>query len=89
MDLKEISKIYDMNKERFSSNKEMYDFLMFQMQSHMVEIDDLKIEGNDHYQKEIADLAILAKLLAMCEEVNDDIFCERYKRFKEKIEESK
>ncbi len=88
MDLKEVAEIHNMSKERFSSAKEMYDFLMFQMQSHMIEVDDRKTEGDDHYRKEIADLAILAKLLAMCEDVDDSIFCERYKRFKEKIEES-
>lgn len=88
MDLKQITEIHDMNKERFSSGKELYDFLMFQMQSHMVEVDDRKNNGDDHYRKEIADLAILAKLLAMCEGVDDSVFCERYKRFKEKIDVS-
>ena len=77
-----------MNKERFSSSKEMYDFIMFQMQSHMIEIDDRKTNNDDHYRKEIADLAILGKLLAMCEDVDDSVFCERYKRFKEKILEN-
>jgi hypothetical protein len=89
MDLKQISDIHSMNKERFSSTKEMYEFLMFQMQSHMIEIDDLKNNGDDHYIKEIADLAILGKLLAECEGVDDSVFCERYKKFREKIEENK
>ena len=88
MDLKEIGEIYDMNKEKFSSSKDLYDFLMFQMQSHMIEIDDRKGNGDDHYRKEIADLAILAKMLALCEEVDDKVFCERYRRFKEKVQES-
>ncbi len=84
MDLKEVAEIHDMNRERFSSSKELYDFLMFQMQSHMIEIDDRKNDGDDHYRKEVADLAILAKLLAMCEDVDDSIFIERYSKFKEK-----
>lgn len=88
MDLKEIAEIHDLNKNQFSSGKDMYDFLMFQMQSHMIEIDDRKTNGDDHYRKEIADLAILAKLLAMSEDVDDSVFKERYRRFKEKIEEN-
>ena len=88
MDLKQIAKIHEMNKERFSSNNELYDFLMEQLQSHWIEVDDLKKERDPHYQKEVADLAILAKLLAMCEDVDDSVFKERYKRFKEKIEEN-
>jgi hypothetical protein len=55
----------------------------------MIEIDDLKNNGDDHYIKEIADLAILGKLLAECEGVDDSVFCERYKKFREKIEENK
>ena len=88
MDLKEVDDIHELNKERFATSKEMYDFLMFQMQSHMIEIDDLKTNRDPHYVKEIADLAILAKLLANCEGVDDSIYVERYKRFREKIKEN-
>ena len=88
MDLKEVDDIHELNKNRFATSKEMYDFLMFQMQSHMIEIDDLKNNRDPHYIKEIADLAILAKLLANCEGCDDKIFKERYKRFREKIEEN-
>jgi hypothetical protein len=87
MDLQQVTDIYDLNKNKYPSDKELYDFLMFQMQSHMIEIDDRKSNGDDHYRKEIADLAILAKMLAMCEQVDDNIFLERYSRFKEKIRE--
>ena len=76
------------NKQRFPSKKEYYDFLMYQLQSHLVEVDDLKQNNDDHYIKEIADIAILAKLLAISEGADDDIFRERYGRFKEKITES-
>ena len=88
MDLKQVTEIHEMNKSKFSSSKELYDFIMFQMQSHMIEIDDLKINGDPHHVKEVADLAILAKLLAINEGVDDSIFEERYKRFKEKVKES-
>lgn len=88
MDLKEIAEIDRMHKERFSSVKELYKFLMEQMQSHMIEIDDLKNNKDPHYVKEIADLAILAKLLANCEGCDDSVFEERYKKFKEKIVEN-
>jgi hypothetical protein len=88
MDVTEIKEIYDLNKKRFSSTSEMYGFIMEELQSHWIEVDDLKKENDPHYQKEIADLAILAKLLALCEDVDDSIFSERYERFKEKIKEN-
>jgi hypothetical protein len=88
MNLEALQEIYQANKERFQSPKSFYDFLMWQIQSHLVEVDDLKQNGDQHYIKEIADIAILAKLLAMSEGVDDEIFQERYKRFMEKVKES-
>ncbi len=89
MDLKQIAEIHELSREQFSSTKEFYEFLMYQMQSHMIEIDDLKTNGDPHYKHEIADLAILAKLLADCEGADNNIFCERYGRFRDKIRENK
>lgn len=87
MEIGEILEIDKKNKQRFSSQKDYYDFLMFHLQSHMIEIDDLKQGRNPHYVKEIVDLAILAKLLALSEGADDSVFQERYKRFEEKIME--
>ena len=42
MELKEIEEIGKMSQERFQSQKEHYEFLMYQLQSHMIEIDDRK-----------------------------------------------
>ncbi|MCK5283271.1 MAG: hypothetical protein KAK00_07725 [Nanoarchaeota archaeon] len=88
MELKEIEEIGKMSQERFQSQKEHYEFLMYQLQSHMIEIDDRKTNGDLHYLNEIADIAILAHLLAKCEGVEDSVFKERYRRFKEKIEDN-
>jgi hypothetical protein len=88
MDVNQILEFDKLNKQRFPSKKEYYDFLMFQLQSHMIEIDDLKQNGDSHYVHEIADIAILAKLLALAEGADDSVFEERYNRFREKIEES-
>jgi len=84
MDVKEVQEIFDLNKKRFNSDKELYDFLDRQIQQHTLEIYDRKTNNDPHYLKEIADLAILTKLMAMCEGVDEKVFEERYKKFKEK-----
>ncbi len=89
MDVTQILELDKANKERFSDAHDYYSFLMYQLQSHLVEIDDLKTERDPHYVKEIADIVILAHLLAKSEGADDEVFRERYKRFFEKIEENK
>ena len=54
----------------------------------LVEIDDLREEGNEHYKKEVADSAILGQLLAKAEGVDEKIFAERHQRFMEKVKEN-
>ena len=79
-----IAKLDKANKERFPDKFDYYRFLMEQLQSHLVEVDELKRKGDSHYIKEIADISILVGLLALSEGADDAIFEERYKRFEEK-----
>jgi hypothetical protein len=46
MEAKLILEIDSQNKKKFSSKKEYYDLLMYELQSHLVELDDLKQEGS-------------------------------------------
>lgn len=61
--------------------KEMYDFLMFEIQKQMVAIDDLK-QSNTSTTKDAADLAILSKLLAFSEGADDKLMKERMEQMK-------
>ena len=75
MGLLDLDKI---NNTKYSNEKEFYDYLMFEIQSRMVEIDDCKCEKDfDNVKVAAADIAILGKLLAMNEKVNSDVFEER------------
>ncbi|MBI2548760.1 hypothetical protein HYW21_05410 [Candidatus Woesearchaeota archaeon] len=62
--------------------KDMYDFLMFEIQKQMVAIDDLK-QNNTSTAKDAADLAILSQLLAFSEGVDDKLMKERMEQMKQ------
>jgi hypothetical protein len=83
-----IKKLTGKSQERFQSKNEHYDFLMFQIQHHLVEINDLIAKKDPHCKKEIADLAILCQMLAINEDVNSKIFDQRLVKFKSKINSS-
>jgi len=85
MDNEKVGEIFKLNKDRFGP--ELYDFLDEQIQKHILEIFDRKSNNDPHYVNEIADLAILAKLLALCEGADDSVFEERYKKFKDKAKD--
>ncbi|MBU1005077.1 MAG: hypothetical protein KJ561_04575 [Nanoarchaeota archaeon] len=76
------------NKKQFKDTKGYYEFLMFEVQKHIVEINDLKENKNPHVKKEIVDLAILSKMLALNEGANKGTYNERLKKFKEKSKQS-
>ena len=77
------------SKNQFKDPKEYYEFLMFEIQGHIVEINDLKEEKNSHAIKEMVDLAILSKMLALHEGANKSTYSERLKKFEQKIKENK
>jgi hypothetical protein len=85
MNLKNVEEIRKLHAKEFPDDNDYYEFLMYQIQSHMVEINDLKENKDPHLQSEIVDLAILSQLLTMQQKTSKDIFEKRYKRFKEKI----
>jgi len=85
MDIKKVEEIRQLHTKEFSDDNDYYDFLMFQIQSHIVEISDLKDNNDPHLQSEIVDLAILSKLLTMQQNTPKTVFEKRYKRFKQKI----
>ena len=83
--IKELVEINKLNKKKFKNKKEYYDFLMFQIQSHMVEIDELKCNDDPHLIKESTDIALLSHILAISEGANEKTFKERINKIKEKI----
>jgi len=89
MKLDLIKQLTKQSQNCFSTKDEHHDFLMFQIQHHLVEINDLIAKKDPHCKKEIADLAILCYMLAENEAVNSKIFKERLVKFKSKIKNSK
>lgn len=83
--IKELIGINKLNKKKFKNKKEYYDFLMYQIQSHMVEIDELKTNEDPHLIKEAADIALLSHILAINEGADEKTFKERINKIKEKI----
>jgi len=65
--------------------KEYHDFLMFELQKHLVEINELKDSKDPHIVNEAADLAILAKMLALSEGADESVFSDRFEKFKQNI----
>ena len=88
MNLELVEKLAKKSLDQFSDKKEHHDFLMFEIQNHLVEINDLIAKKDPHSKKEIADLAILCQMLAINEDVNSKIFSERLVKFKSKISSS-
>lgn len=83
--MNEILELDKLNKKQFKEPKDYYDFLMYQIQAHLVEIDDLKISKDPHVVKEVADIALLAYMLAVHEGASAEDFRERIEKIKSKI----
>ncbi|MFH2028291.1 MAG: hypothetical protein ABIJ08_04095 [Nanoarchaeota archaeon] len=81
---KDIQGIENLNKKRFPEKEGFNDFLIMEIQKHLVEINDLKEDNDPHYLAEMIDLSILCRLLASNEGATDKLFKERLKKFKEK-----
>jgi len=82
---KEVILLNGINKKKFSSSDEYHDFLMFHIQNHLVEINDLKANKDPHLVKEVADLTLLSYMLAINEGAGKDVFKERIKKIESKI----
>ena len=85
LSLTDIKTIERLNRKQFPDNQEYYDFLMLEIQKHLVEINDLKEKKDPHCIKETIDLSVLTRLLALQEGANKDLFSQRFKKFKQKI----
>jgi len=58
---------------------------MLQIQEHLVEINDLKEEKDPHSVKEMIDLSILTRMLALNQGADKKLFNQRFNKFKKKI----
>jgi len=85
MQLDTIKKLTNESSKRFSTKQEHHDFLMFEIQHHLVEINDLVEKKDPHAKKEMIDLGVLSFMLALNNDANSKIFDERLKKFGKKI----
>ena len=83
--LDQLERLHRLQKKQFPSDKAYYDFLMFQIQSHMVEIDDLRQKTNPQLKNEVADMAAFISLLAVNQGVDDKLFGERLKKAQDEM----
>lgn len=83
---KEVLLLNNLNKKKFSAD-EYHDFLMYHIQSHLVEVSDLKAAKDPHLVKEMVDLTLLSYMLAVNEGASSKIFRERIKKIKSKIKD--
>lgn len=88
LSLTELKALEKLHKKRFEQKEDSYEFLMLEIQKHLVEINDLKENRDPHTIKEIIDLSVLTRLLALNEGANKKLFDERFKKFKKKINAS-
>ncbi|MBS3158562.1 hypothetical protein J4206_04710 [Candidatus Woesearchaeota archaeon] len=72
---------------QFKSSKDYYDYLMFQIQERLVAIDELKSNNTNFSElvKQVSDLAVLSKLLAISEGVDEQILNQRLQELKSKV----
>ena len=82
---KEIGTLHRSSEKQFSTKEDHYEFLMMEIQKHLVEINDLKEDKDPHLVSEIADLSVLTRMLALNQDATKSIFSERFKKFKKKI----
>ena len=61
---------------------------MLQIQEHLVEINGLKEDKDPHAVKEMIDLSILARMLALQQGANKTLFDQRFNKFKKKINQA-
>jgi hypothetical protein len=82
----ELLGIDKLSNTKFKEQKQFYDYLMFEMQSRIVDIDDCKCSKDDINSKKVAaDMAIIARLIAMNEGVTTEIMEQRLVEIQKKI----
>lgn len=79
-----IEEFLELASKKFADDKEFYEFLMFKIQSKMVDIQETK-DKNQDCSKEASDIYMLSKLLSMCEGADDDKKKESLEALKEEI----
>jgi|TARA_B100001971_G_C17968103_1_gene420910 hypothetical protein len=77
----ELQSLEDINKEKYPK-KDAYDDLMFEIQKHLVDINDLKEKNSSKTVSKIVDLSILTGMLALHEGASKKLFNERREKFK-------
>lgn len=87
--MKEVKKINEMSVKCQGNVNKNNEFLLKTMKEHASEIEELFKENDPHYQKEAADMVILALELLNNNNVNpNEPIKIRLGKFKEKIRES-
>ena len=76
-DLEPIARQY---RTRFPSDAAFFDTVMMEIQSHMVQIEDMRRERDEHMHEEIADLAAYALILAHAHDIDGDKLAARAKK---------
>jgi len=85
--VQEVKELMELDQKLYPDSKKYFKFLMYELQKHLLEIDELYDEKDPHIQAEIADIAILARILALQQGVDEETFSKRFQRFKEKIQQ--
>ncbi|MFH1641967.1 MAG: hypothetical protein ABIC04_03635 [Nanoarchaeota archaeon] len=88
LSLKDLGLLQKLNQKQFPDKTDCYEFLMLEIQKHLVEINDLKENRDPHTIKEIIDLSILTRMLALTEGADKDMFKERFGKFQKNIKAS-
>lgn len=67
----ELQNIAEHYRSRFSTEAEFFDTVMMEIQSSMIEVDDLRRERDPAMKEKIANLAALALILAHIHQLDD------------------
>ncbi len=77
-ELQTIAKEY---RSRYASDSEFFDTVMMEIQSRMIEVDDLRRERDPAMVEHLADLAAFALILAHAHNLDDQRLATRAKKF--------
>jgi len=72
-------------KTQKQKQEDCYDFIMMEIQKHLLEIHDLTEKKDSHAVAEIVDLSILTRMLARLQGATPSLTNDRFNKFKEKI----
>ena len=86
--IQEVEHIQKLSKKQFPKKEDYHDFLMMEIQKHLVEINDLIEKRDPHATAEMIDLSILGGLVALNDGADKKLVEKRFDRFVEKIKEN-